>query len=157
MTVSLRLAGQGDAQTLWKMQVESFSELYERYRDAETSPACEGVERTEARLAMPETRYYFILADGETAGAVRITTSGGGADGSLKRISPIFILPAFRRRGVALEAIRAVERLHGETGWQLDTILQEEGNCRLYERAGYHQTGETVPVNERMTLVVYEK
>lgn len=157
MTVSLRLASQEDAPTLWKMQVRSFAGLYERYRDTETSPAAEPLEKTQARLAMPDTRYYFILADGETAGAIRVVLSVRGADGALKRISPLFVLPEFRRKGIALAAIREAERLHGETGWSLDTILQEEGNCRLYERAGYRRTDFVEVVNERMTLVGYGK
>ena len=39
----------------------------------------------------------------------------------------------------------------------LETILQEKGNCYLYEKLGYHQTGKTEQINERMTIVFYEK
>lgn len=37
--------------------------------------------------------------------------------------------------------MREAERLHGATGWELSTILQEQGNCHLYEKMGYHRTG----------------
>ena len=36
-------------------------------------------------------------------------------------------------------------------------ILQEKGNCRLYEKMGYRQAGISQIVNERMTLVLYKK
>lgn len=39
----------------------------------------------------------------------------------------------------------------------LDTILQEKGNCYLYEKMGYRKTGKTEKINDRLTLVFYEK
>jgi GNAT superfamily N-acetyltransferase len=106
------------------------------------------------RLEQPFTYYYFIM-DGDTAvGAVRVVDM---MDGSPKRISPIFIMKEHRGKGFAKAAIRAVEKLHGTENWSLDTILQEEGNCRLYEKMGYRRTGDTQVINERMTLVFYEK
>lgn len=41
MDIKLIRAGENDAERLWKMQVEAFSELYEKYRDGETNPAAE--------------------------------------------------------------------------------------------------------------------
>lgn len=29
-----------------------------------------------------------------------------------------------------------------KNGWILNTILQESGNCHLYEKIGYRKTGE---------------
>lgn len=53
--------------------------------------------------------------------------------------------------------IQLAEEIHGTENWMLSTILQEKGNCHLYEKMGYHQTGETKPVNDKLTLVFYEK
>ena len=39
----------------------------------------------------------------------------------------------------------------------LDTILQEAGNCYLYEKMGYHRTGHQAIIQENMTIVDYEK
>ena len=47
--------------------------------------------------------------------------------------------------------------MHGDDNWELDTILQEPKNCHLYEKMGYRQTGRTEVINERLTLVFYEK
>ena len=47
--------------------------------------------------------------------------------------------------------------MHGKEDWELDTILQEPKNCYLYEKMGYRQTGKKNVINERLTLVFYEK
>lgn len=150
----LRLIDKKECEKLWRMQVEAFSDLLEKYRDYDISPANEPMSRIMERLEQPFTYYYFIM-DGDTAvGAVRVVDM---KDGSPKRISPIFIMKEHRGKGFAKAAIRAVEELHGADNWALDTILQEEGNCRLYEKMGYRRTGDTQVINERMTLVFYEK
>jgi len=77
--------------------------------------------------------------------------------GKRKRISPLFILPQHQGRGFAQQAILAAERLHGSHGWELDTIAQEAGNCHLYEKLGYRATGAATRINDRMTLILYEK
>ena len=76
---------------------------------------------------------------------------------SNKRISPLFILPRYRNLGIAQEAITAVENIHGKNNWELDTILQEAGNCYLYEKMGYQSTGKTEVINDKLTLTFYEK
>lgn len=58
---------------------------------------------------------------------------------------------------LAQPAILAAEQIHGAEHWALSTILQETGNCYLYEKTGYHRTGRTDTVNAHMTLVYYEK
>ena len=154
MNISLIRAGVGDAERIHAMQVEAFSALLDKYQDAATNPASESVERVRQRLEQGWTYYYIIMADGDVAGAIRVVD---GRNGSRKRISPLFVLPGYRNRGVAQEAIRLAEELHGASGWALDTVLQEPGNCHLYEKMGYRRTGKTRVVNERLTLVDYEK
>ena len=143
-----------DAEILWKMQVAAFSELLDRYHDYATSPANESLDRILIRLAQPSTYYYFIIDNGKKVGAIRVEDM---KDGSRKRISPIFILKEYRGKGLAQAAITAVEKIHGSNNWKLDTILQEKGNCHLYEKMGYHRTGKMEMINDRMTIVDYEK
>ena len=51
-----------------------------------------------------------------------------------------------------------IEKLHPDIErWFLDTIKEEAGNCHLYEKIGYKKTGKSEAVNEKMTLVFYEK
>ena len=152
--VTLRLATSEDLEKIWKMQVEAFAGLLEKYKDYELSPASEGIDKIEARFAQEGSAYYFIEAEGADVGVIRIVDR---KDGTRKRISPLWIMSFYRGRGYAQEAIRAAEDIYGSHHWELDTILQEKGNLHLYEKMGYHQTGKTARINDRMDLVFYEK
>ena len=54
-------------------------------------------------------------------------------------------------------AFEEIEKIYGSDNWMLDTILQEESNCYLYEKLGYKRTGRIEKINERMDIVYYEK
>ena len=140
--------------TIWEMQVRAFSDLLEKYRDYETSPAAEGFVKVLARYRQPRTTYYFILVQDEAVGAIRIVDK---KDGSRKRISPVWIMPEHRNKGYAQAAITAAEQIYGSSHWCLETILQEAGNLHLYEKMGYHQTGRIDRINDRMDIVCFEK
>ena len=154
MNIELVRASMEDAETIWRMQRVAFAELLERYQDFDTNPGNEPLEKVQWRFTFPATYFYFIRVDGANAGAIRIIDHH---DASSKKISPLFVMPEYRGKGVAQAAIREAETIHGSENWQLGTILQEKGNCHLYEKMGYHQTGESKVINDRMTLVFYEK
>ena len=154
MSVTLRKAERADLQKIWEMQVEAFKGLLEVYQDYDMSPAAESIDKIVARFEQPWTTYFFIEAEGTEVGVVRVVDK---KDGSRTRISPIWIMKEFRGKGYAQDAIRALEALYGADNWCLDTILQEKGNCHLYEKMGYHQTGRIDNINERMDIVYYEK
>ena len=155
MELKLIRATVRDAEQIWNMQLEAFAGLLAKYQDTETNPGSEPLEKVLYRLEQPETYYYLLELDGALVGAIRVVDPMDGC--TKKKISPLFVLPAYRNKGIAQEAIRASEALHGNHGWSLETILQERGNCHLYEKMGYHTVGKTIPINDRMTLVVYEK
>ena len=152
--VTLKAAARNDMQMIWKMQIEAFSPLLEKYQDYDMSPGAESFGKVMARYEQPWTTYYFIVAGNEIVGAIRIVDR---KDGSRKRISPVWIMPEHRNKGYAQAAISAAEQIHGSSHWCLDTILQEDGNLHLYEKMGYHQTGRIDKINERMDIVYYEK
>lgn len=152
--VSLKAADRDDMRTIWKMQLEAFSSMLEKYRDYDTSPGAESFEKVMARYGQPWTTYYFIVAGDENVGAVRIVDK---KDGSRKRISPIWIMPDHWNKGYAQAAIAAAEQIYGPAHWCLETVLQEEGNLHLYEKMGYHRIGRIDRINDRMDIVYYEK
>ena len=154
MSVTLRQAKREDIKTIWKMQVEAFSDLLAVYQDYDMSPSAEGLDKVMARFEQPWTKYYFIESEGKDVGAIRVVDK---QDGSRKRISPLWIMKEFRGKGYAQDAIRTVEDLYGKDNWCLDTILQEKGNLHLYEKMGYKRTGRIEHINERMDIVFYEK
>ncbi|MDE6434010.1 MAG: GNAT family N-acetyltransferase [Lachnospiraceae bacterium] len=149
MEVKLLRADVNDAKELHTMQIESFRELLEKYQDFDTSPANESMEKVKARLKQEFTYFYFICIGSQKAGAIRIVDKK--QTGKNKRISPIFILPEFQGQGIAQKAIQLCEEIHGKEDWELDTILQEQKNCHLYEKMGYRRVCETFSVNREIT------
>ena len=143
-----------DCEKIWKMQKEAFADLLEKYQDYKTSPANEPVEKIKAKLLDNFTYFYFIYDEDALVGAVRVVHRN---DGSRKRIAPIFIMKEFRSKGLAQKTFEEIEKIHGSDNWSLDTILQETGNCYLYEKLGYKKTGVTEKINDRMDIVYYEK
>ena len=152
--VQLLRAELKDAEAVRAMQQAAFAELLAKYQDYDMSPATESLERIQWKITAPGSYYYWIKAAEATVGAIRVVDLG---DGSRKRISPLYILPGHRGKGYAQAAMLEAERIHGASHWQLDTILQEAGNCYLYEKMGYHQTGRQTVIKENMTIVDYEK
>lgn len=153
MKVELLRATVDDADEIHAMQLKAFKELLEKYQDYGTNPGNEPIEGVRKRLEQDYTSYYFICMDGQKVGAVRVVDK---AD-KRKRISPIFVLPEYWGRGIARRAIQLCEELHGSDDWELETILQEPKNCYLYEKLGYHRTGRTEAINDKLTLVYYTK
>lgn len=155
MEVKLLRAGIEDVEELYAMQIRSFRELLDKYQDFDTSPGCEPIDKIEFRLRQDFTYYYFICLGESKVGAIRIVDRKEA--GVNKRISPIFILPEFRGQKIAQRAIRMCEEVHGSQEWELQTILQEQKNCYLYEKMGYRRTGEEKVVNDKLTLTFYSK
>ncbi|MBR2698596.1 MAG: GNAT family N-acetyltransferase [Clostridia bacterium] len=152
MNIRLKRAQLSDAEAMHRMQVAAFLPLFEKYHDTAINPACESVQRVREKIV--SSRYYFIMDGSRAVGGIRVVDCG---DERPKVISPLFILPECQNRGLAQMAVRAAERLHGEHRWRLDTILEEPGNCHLYEKLGYRRTGEAQRVRPNMTIVDYEK
>ena len=152
--ITLKVATIEDMRTVWKMQVKAFSDLLEKYQDYDISPAAESFDKVMARYHQPWTTYYFIVAGDENVGVIRVVDK---KDGSRKRISPIWIMQEYRNKGYAKAAMMAAEQIYGSDNWSLDTIFQEKGNLHLYEKMGYHQTGQIEKINDRMSIVYYEK
>ncbi|MGT2785510.1 GNAT family N-acetyltransferase [Streptococcus merionis] len=143
-----------DAEKLLLLQKEAFKDLLDKYHDFETNPGNESLEKIEAKLKQKETYFYYICADSAIVGAVRVVDR---KDGSRKRVAPIFIMKDYRGKGFAQKAFYQIEKIHGQNHWKLDTILQEAGNCYLYEKLGYQKTGEIETINEKMDIVYFEK
>ena len=154
MSITFEKVTRENIETVWKMQLEAFADLLEKYKDYDTSPGAEAFEKVLARFEQPFTTYFFIVAGNERVGAIRIIDK---KDGSRKRISPVWIMKEYRNKGYAQQALIEAERIYGSDNWCLDTILQEEGNLHLYEKMGYHRTGRTEHINEKMDIVFFEK
>lgn len=151
--ITLQKAAESDCPLLHKLQQEAFASLLEKYQDFDTNPAAEGLDRVCQRFAQPFTDYYLILLDRMPVGMLRVCDFGDHC-----RLSPICILPRYQGRGFAQQAMMLMEGLYpAAKEWHLDTIVQEEKLCRLYEKLGYRRTGEYKTIKPGMDLVFYCK
>lgn len=150
MKIHLKRATIKDAKEIQKMQKKAFERLYITYQDA-SNPYNEALAKIKSRLKQSNVFCYLIQYNDQCVGAIMIFDNG------VKTLYRLFVLPKYQNKGIAQETIRYVEEIHGKHNWELDTILQEKGNCHLYEKMGYSQTGKTEIINDKLTLVYYEK
>ncbi len=157
--IELKLARPEDAQLLHKLQVEAFLPLYEKYHDDDMSPAKESLVRVREKIEEQNSEIYLIYFEKQAVGGIRIRHHHKGVKVEhVSWISPLFIIPEFQNKGIAKVVIEKVLELYPKTfKWKLDTIKEEKGNCHLYEKCGFVKVGKEHVINEKMTLVDYEK
>ena len=154
MKIELVRATVDDAPEIHRIQVLAFAELYERYRDHDSTPANETVEQVAARIFEPDMDSYIIRNNSENIGAVRVIKMPD----DVMYLTSICVLPECQGCGYAQEALLQVEKLYpAATKWTLQTIKQERNLCYLYEKLGYRTTGTEKDIQPGMTLVGYEK
>ncbi|MGI2328266.1 GNAT family N-acetyltransferase [Planococcus sp. YIM B11945] len=154
MDVKLEKADASDSPVLHEMQKAAFWPLLEKYKDVETSPAAETLERVTSRITHREGVFCKIWADGKLAGAINIKWK----EDERFWIGPLFVLPEYQGKGIAQEAMRQAEVQHPQAkSWELATLLEERGNCYLYEKMGFSKTGKYEKLNHLATLVYYRK
>lgn len=155
MEIKLIKATIEDADEIHQMQLKSFKSLLDKYEDYDTNPGNETIDKIIKRINQKMTDYYTIKFQNISVGAIRIINLD---DEKKCRISPVFILPEFQNKGIVQEVFIIIEEKYKpENGWILDTILQEAGNCYLYEKIGYKKTGRIDNINKKMDIVHYEK
>jgi len=154
--VTFKLATLADVPELLAMYQQSFRALFERYHDEQSSPYLETPASLTTKMQRPGSQVYFVMKAKVKVGMIRVIADDGQRQG---RISPFLILPAYQRQGLALAALAQLEvQLPTITKWSVDTIEQENGLVRLYQRAGFHLMShqETV-IQPGMTIVYFEK
>jgi len=146
---------ESDIDAVFEIQRAAYKPLYEKYRDDEWSPYMESKEFVLQKYTRVNVVGYVFEIDSIKVGAVRITIY---PEIKKAKISALCVLPEYQGQRIAQRALLEIEKIHSEVEtWFLDTILQEEGNCHLYEKIGYKRTEKIQKINDKMTLVYYEK
>lgn len=154
MEVRLEKASESDAQSIFDIQVNAFLPLLEVYKDYNTNPAKETIERTITRINNPSGGFYKIIMNTTLVGAINIFCK----EETQFWISPMFILPKFQGQGIAQKAITQTEKNFPQAvSWELATIAEEKRNCYLYKKMGFTKTGVTKKINDGTTLVYFKK
>ncbi|QQO09920.1 GNAT family N-acetyltransferase [Breznakiella homolactica] len=155
MKIELCKAAAENACEIHRMQLLAFRKLLEKYQDYETNPGNEDLQKILHEINQETTDFYIIKLEAQSVGAIRISKTD---DGDRCRINRIFILPEYQNKGIAQKVFEIAEKMYSpKKGWILNTILQETGNCYLYEKMGYKKTGKTEKIKENMDIVYYEK
>ena len=153
MDVKLLKATTDDAPCLLEMRKICFAPHLQRYQDYETNPAMVTVERI--LWLIENENYYKILYSGVCVGAINIRKLDdlGGY-----KLHIIYVLPGYQGKGIGQSAICLAEKLFPEAKkWRLKTLEDMPANRHVYEKMGYSFTGKTEGINEKLTLVCYEK
>jgi len=154
MEIALKKAFVQDCELIHRMQTIGFGALLEKYKDFDTSPGNETLEKIKWRFEYSHIDHYFIELQSEKIGYIRINR----LDESACRLSQMFILPEYQGNGYAHQAIGQAERLYPQAkSWILDTIKQELKLRHLYEKMGYKLTGVEKNIKDGMDLVDYAK
>ncbi|MFC4560172.1 GNAT family N-acetyltransferase [Virgibacillus kekensis] len=154
MEVRLKKATVKDAPAILDIQVTAFMPMLKKYKDYESNPANENIERVITRINNPKGGFYKILANNILAGAICVFWK----EDQQFWISPMFILPSYQGKGIAQKSITLIEeRFPQATDWNLATLIEEKGNCYLYEKMGYSATGVSKKLNDKATLIFYKK
>lgn len=140
MAITLKKATREDIETIWKMQVEAFTELLDKYQDFDMSPATESLEKIIAKFEQPWTTYYYIVENDIVVGAVRIVNKN---DGSRKRISPIWIMGEFRNKGYAQQA------MIGKSGQCIKECVRNKPELLIYD---FEKTENDFGENGRISI-----
>lgn len=154
MKIKLIKATESDAEAMQKMQIESFTPHFQRYKDLESTPVNESLEKMLFRINYEKGCYFKIMADNTHAGCVWIYKD----EPKQYRIGIIYISPEFQCRGIGQKALAIAEGLFPEAeSWELDCPEDMLINRNCYEKVGYRLTGETKIINDNLSLVFYRK
>jgi predicted acetyltransferase len=154
LVVKLEKAIESDANAIFEIQVNAFKPLLEKYKDFNTNPANETINRVVTRINNPTGDFYKIIVENVHVGAIYVFWK----EQTEFWISPMFILSTYQGQGIAQQAITLIEKLFPHaTSWELATIMEEERNCYLYEKLGYIKTGVIKQLNDNTTLGFYKK
>ena len=144
-----------DLDTVFAIQQAAFKPLYDKYHDDNTNPYMENKETVLRKYTKNGTDGYLFVKDRTPVGAVRVLLQDNGKGA---RLSALCVLPSHQGQGIAQKALREIESLYPDVQrWSLDTILEEAGNCHLYEKLGYQKTGALERIHDKMTIVYYLK
>lgn len=153
--IQLIPAGPFDAERIHIMKYKAFVPLYAKYRDRETSPAKEPIEKVIRQLGDKASDYWIILFSEEPVGAIRIIHEEGETEA---RISPFFIVPAFQGLGIGQAVLGRIFRMYaGVRLWKLETLKQETKDRHIYEKFGFTKTGREQRINSRLSTIRYKK
>ncbi|MCL2050923.1 MAG: GNAT family N-acetyltransferase [Lachnospiraceae bacterium] len=152
MNVELIKADLTDSIKILEMQKICFAPHLERYHDYDTSPANSCLERI--RWQVENENFFKIYSDDIWVGSINIKKQ----DMETYKLYIINILPEYQGKKIGQTAIKLAEAIFTDAKkWMVETIEDMYRERRLYEKLGYKFTGKREKINDKLTVVFYEK
>lgn len=153
LNINLVKASLSDAESLLEIQKICFTPHLERYQDFETSPATVNLDKIKWQI---ETENFYKILLGEIwIGSINVRKLD---ELGTYKLHIINILPSHQGNGFGQLAIKLAENLFPKSKlWCLETLEDMPENRHVYEKAGYNFTGKTEKINDKLTLVYYQK
>lgn len=153
MNITFERPTAADAQALTDVQIHAFHDDARLYPGVEIGgpPGYDSVDELIQDIATYHC--HKIICDGFIVGGIVIFDRGQGHF----HLDRIYIDPNYHNRGIGTRAMQFIEQTYPATKWTLDTPIWAVRNHHFYEKFGYVKVGETLEVEEDITLVCYEK
>jgi GNAT superfamily N-acetyltransferase len=146
----IALAVPSDAAEILSLQKRAFITEAQRYNNHNISPLTQTIDE----LLSDFSEYQFLKAviDDTIVGSVKIKIINGKC-----WVGRLMVDPGFRKRGIGMSLLLAVEeKVHETSEYFLFTGIDSMENIRLYEKAGYRRSGESI-VDHGITLIGMRK
>ncbi len=148
--INIEKAGRKDAESILRVQKESFLQEAEIYDDYQIMPLTQTLDEFNADF----DSYFFlkaVLETGELVGSVRAKVESNTCC-----IGRLAVLPKHQNQGIGKALMNAIEsRFPDVARFELFTGDKSLKNICLYEKLGYKKIGEKK--DRQITLVVMEK
>ena len=154
MNIELSVVSEKELKKVWKMQKIGFAEWDKKYHEGKKSVANEPYKKILERFKRHGVIYHFILKDKEPIGVICVRTD---ETTGIKQIAPIWIMPDFINQGYGQKAIKLLEEIHGTSGWELRTGINEKRNIHFYEKLGYKKTEGIETINKYLSIITLVK
>lgn len=151
MAITMKKCGSGDLAELLAIGIETFTDTFAAHNTPEDLQAyldkAYDPEKMKAELATEGSTFWFLYADDELAGYLKFNvdaamTEAMGSD-SLE-VERIYILPAFKRRGLGkylIDKVIEIARTQGKTSIWLGVWEHNVNAIAFYKKMGFVHTG----------------
>lgn len=136
------------------LQKLAFKKLYDKYNDTD-SPYNESEDSLIEKWQRPNNYFFLIKKLEKIVGYIRVITNDNQTEANFSQIG---IDPEYDGFGYGTQAVLLLEKEFPTVeNWSLTTILQEEKLIHFYSKLGYKKTGQSIPIQENMDIVIFVK